>query len=130
MNILEKLDGFINEGKIRIEKVKHYSSPKEYNILYFSTDGKNYSLDKGDGLFLTDEKNLDVLKVVDGPLKSKDKDLEVMEYKGKFGLWDSNLKLVMAYKNMDDLEQHYKDQMADYGEYEYAKRLKNFDLDF
>jgi len=86
MNILEKLDGFINEGKIRIEKVKHYSSPKEYNILYFSTDGKNYSLDKGDGLFLTDEKNLDVLKVVDGPLKSKDKDLEVMEYKGKFGL--------------------------------------------
>jgi hypothetical protein len=36
----------------------------------------------------------------------------------------------MQYKNMDDLEQHYKEQMADYGEYEYAKRLKNFDLDF
>lgn len=130
MNILEKLDGFINEAKVRIEKVKHYFEPENYQILYFSTDGKNYSLDKGDGIFLTDKKTIDLIKNPDGPLKSKSKELEVMEYKGKFGLWDQNLKLVMQYKNMDDLEQHYKEQMADYGEYEYAKRLKNFDFDF
>ena len=91
----------ISEAKEKIQKIKLFYAPKDYDNLYTATDGKgNYSLNKDKSVNLSDSKE-DL--TVDGKPKAKSLEYDVMDIDGKLGVWDSNLKLIQKYKNMKDL---------------------------
>jgi hypothetical protein len=126
MNVLDKIDNFLNEDNdIKLEDIIVFDSFNDKGTkMFIGTDGKgNYTLANDNSVFISDSKK--AFTKVDGKPNCSKKDIEysVFKYKGKFGIFDSNLKLIQQFKNMDELENVLDDIKSDYkrnGEYDYV----------
>ncbi len=109
----------ILEDKLNILKVKLYYSVKEYDSLFTKSNKSEYPLNKDKSVFFTDDiKDLDDL-TIDGKPKGKTTSYDVMDVNGNLGIYNQNLKLVMKFKNMNDLVKNIEN---------FDEDLDNFDL--
>ncbi len=113
MDLLKRINSYMNESELKLVKIELWRSldEKDKEDFYTYTDGKgNYPLDGAEGVFMHDKDN-PVIKNLDGKPKSKDKKVMVARINNIFGIYDSNLKLVKKFKDVDDLAQELLDQL-------------------
>lgn len=113
MDVLDKINSFINEADLKLVKIELWSSldGDDKEDFYTYTDGKgNYPLAGDDSVFMQ-EKNNDHIKKIDGKPKSKNKNVMVAKINGVFGLYDTNLRLVDKFKSIDDLAEDLLSQL-------------------
>jgi len=104
----------ITEAKGKLVQGKIYNSPKDFEIIYTFTDGKQYSLSNDGSVFWANFKDPDL--GLDGvPHLKRNLEYFVMEFKGVLGIYDSNMDLVRKFKNMKDLVNTISDFMDEEG---------------
>lgn len=112
-DIIEKLNNYLNEKELTLVKITVWESldEKSSDDYYTYTDGKNYPLTKDGSIFLSDEKDAKIIKDLDGEPSSKSKKVIVAKLNNVFGLFDSNLKLVKKFKDLNELAEELIDAL-------------------